>query len=146
MDNFPFSLDQLRILKAIATEGNFKKASQKLCISQPTISLQIQKLEKKLDVSLFERNKQQVEFTETGQLLLRYGNRILSLCEETFHGLQDLQDLRLQKFQVQTAETLICEFQEASHVQSTPEDPPSVLRAKDSPPSSHMETAVLVNN
>ena len=71
----------------------FHKASQKLYISQPAISLQIQKLEKKLDVSLFERNKQQVEFTETGQLLLRYGNRILSLCEETFHGLQDLQDL-----------------------------------------------------
>ena len=94
MSNFPFNLDQLRILKAIAVEGSFKKAAKKLYLSQPAISLQIQNLELQLDVPLFERDKKQVYLTDAGRLLLRYGNRILALCEETYRAIEDLQDLQ----------------------------------------------------
>ena len=43
MSDLPFTLDQLRILHAISNEGSFKKAAKKLYISQPAVSLQVQK-------------------------------------------------------------------------------------------------------
>ena len=46
MADLPFTLDQFRILKAIALEGSFKKAAESLYISQPAVSFQIQTLEK----------------------------------------------------------------------------------------------------
>ena len=49
MTDLPFTLDQLRILKAIASEGSFKKAAESLYISQPAVSLQVQNLEKQLN-------------------------------------------------------------------------------------------------
>ena len=47
--DLPFTLDQLRILKAIATEGSFKRAADSLYVSQPAVSLQVQNLERQLD-------------------------------------------------------------------------------------------------
>ena len=46
MPELPFTLDQLRILKAIAAQGSFKKAADLLYVTQPAVSLQIQNLEK----------------------------------------------------------------------------------------------------
>lgn len=94
MRDLPFTLDQLRILKAIIKEGSFKKAADSLYVSQPAISLQIQNLEKQLNIPLFTRNNKKATLTEAGNLLLRYGNRILALCEETCRALEDIQNLK----------------------------------------------------
>lgn len=91
MSNLPFTLDQLKILQTIAQAGSFKKAAEKLYISQPAVSLQVQNLEKKLNVALFYRDKRQATLTESGHLLIKYSNQILSLCEETCHALTELQ-------------------------------------------------------
>lgn len=93
MIDIPFTLDQLRILKAIASEGSFKKASERLYVSQPALSLQMQNLERQLNTPLFYRGRRRLQLTETGQLLLRYCGRILTLCEETCRALDDLQSL-----------------------------------------------------
>nr|YP_009391974.1 transcription regulator of Rubisco operon [Periphykon beckeri]ARW60322.1 transcription regulator of Rubisco operon [Periphykon beckeri] len=94
MRDLPFTLDQLRILKAIIKEGSFKKAADSLYVSQPAISLQIQNLEKQLNIPIFERTSKKATLTEAGNLLLRYGNRILGLCEETCRALEDIQNLQ----------------------------------------------------
>ncbi len=93
MTDLPFTLDQLRILKAIAAEGSFKKAADSLYVSQPAVSLQVQNLEKQLDVPLFDRGGRRAQLTEAGHLLLRYGEKILSLCQETCRAIEDLQNL-----------------------------------------------------
>ncbi len=93
MMEIPFTLDQLRILKAIALEGSFKKAADSLYVSQPAISLQIQQLERQLDVPIFDRGGRKAQLTEAGQLLLSYGDRILNLCQETCRAIEDLQNL-----------------------------------------------------
>ena len=90
MTDLPFTLDQLRILKAIASEGSFKKAAESLYISQPAVSLQVQNLEKQLSVPIFDRGNRKAVFTEEGKVLLRYGGRILSLCDESCNHLTDL--------------------------------------------------------
>lgn len=94
MSDLPFTLDQLRILKAIATEGSFKRAADSLYVSQPAVSLQVQNMERQLDVPLFDRGGRRAQLTEAGHLLLNYGERILSLCEETCRALEDLQNLQ----------------------------------------------------
>ena len=93
MIDIPFTLDQLRILKAIAAEGSFKRAADSLYVSQPAVSLQVQHLERQLDVPLFDRGGRRAQLTEAGQLLLSYGDRILSLCQETCRAIDDLQSL-----------------------------------------------------
>lgn len=92
--DLPFTLDQLRILKAIAVEGSFKRAADSLYVSQPAVSLQVQNLERQLDVPLFDRGGRRAQLTEAGHLLLSYGERILSLCQETCRALEDLQNLQ----------------------------------------------------
>nr|QUE29870.1 rbcR [Erythrotrichia carnea] len=94
MTDIPFTIDQLRILKAIVSEGSFKRAADALYISQPAVSLQIQSLERQLNVPLFNRGGKKAKLTESGQLLIRYGARILALCEETCRALEDLQSLQ----------------------------------------------------
>jgi DNA-binding transcriptional LysR family regulator len=93
MTDLPFTLDQLRILKAIASEGSFKKAAESLYISQPAVSLQVQNLEKQLSVPIFDRGNRKASFTEEGEVLLRYGIRILSLCDESCRAIEDLRCL-----------------------------------------------------
>ncbi|MGB3615935.1 MAG: LysR family transcriptional regulator [Elainellaceae cyanobacterium] len=94
MSDLPFTLDQLRILKAIAAEGSFKRAADSLYVSQPAVSLQVQNLERQLDVPLFDRGGRRAQLTEAGHLLLKYGDRILSLCQETCRAIDDLQNLQ----------------------------------------------------
>ena len=88
----PFTLQQLRILKAVATEKNFTKAAQVLHLSQPSLSKQIKKLEKNLDILLINREKNKISLTENGKVFLQYSERILALCEESCRALIDLKN------------------------------------------------------
>lgn len=89
MTNLPFTLDQLVILQAIVKQGSFKKAADSLYVSQPAISLQVQNLEKQLNSPIFHRGAKGVILTEGGQVLSRYGYKILSVCEETCRTLAE---------------------------------------------------------
>lgn len=88
----PFTLQQLRILKAIATEKNFTKAAELLYLSQPSLSKQIKTLEKNLDVILLYRENNKISLTENGKVFLEYSERILALCEESCRALIDLKN------------------------------------------------------
>ena len=88
----PFTLQQLRILKAIATEKNFTKAASLLYISQPSLSKQIKLLEKNLDTILINRERKNISLTESGKIFLQYADRILILCEESCRALIDLKN------------------------------------------------------
>jgi DNA-binding transcriptional LysR family regulator len=88
----PFTLQQLRILKAVATEKSFTKAAEILFLSQPYLSKQIKALEQNLDVNLLRRNSNTISLTENGQIFLQYAERILALCEESCRALIDLKN------------------------------------------------------
>jgi len=69
----PNNLNQLRQLRSFcvaAQTGSFSKAAEKLKLSQPSVSLQIQALEKDLDTLLFERSGPKIRLTPAGELLL----------------------------------------------------------------------------
>lgn len=88
----PFTLQQLRILKAVATEKNFTKAAEVLYLSQPSLSKQIKRLENNLDIILINRENNRISLTENGKVFLQYSERILALCEESCRALIDLKN------------------------------------------------------
>ena len=88
----PYTLQQLRILKAVATEKNFTKAAKILYLSQPYVTKQIKILEENLNIVLLNRNSYNLSLTESGKIFLQYSDRILALCEESCRALVDLKN------------------------------------------------------
>ena len=60
--------NQLQYVITIAEEKSITKAAQKLYISQPSLSLSIQALEKETGIPLFERNRGEMKLTYAGSL------------------------------------------------------------------------------
>jgi len=88
----PFTLQQLRILKAVASEKSFTRAAEILFVSQPSLSKQIKILENRLGIILLNREHSTISLTEGGRVFLQYSERILALCEESCRALNDVKN------------------------------------------------------
>jgi DNA-binding transcriptional LysR family regulator len=75
-------LSRLRIFVAVARTGSFTRAAEELDLRQPTVSQQIQVLERGLRTRLFERLGRGIQLTTAGTALLGYAERILELVDE----------------------------------------------------------------
>lgn len=71
------TLTELRYLVALAQQRHFGRAAESCFVSQPTLSVAIKKLEEELGVALFERRKQDVTLTPTGQRIVEQAQRVL---------------------------------------------------------------------
>jgi LysR family hydrogen peroxide-inducible transcriptional activator len=76
------TLTELRYIVAVAQVRNFRRAAEKSFISQPALSLAIQKLEEELGVQIFERGKNVVSVTPVGAQIVEQAQRAL---EEVGH-------------------------------------------------------------
>jgi DNA-binding transcriptional LysR family regulator len=81
-------LRQLRYFVAVAEELNFNRAAHQLLIAQPALSQQIRKLEEEIGVSLFNREKRQIELTPAGQALLEDARKLLGGVEMAVRSCQ----------------------------------------------------------
>jgi DNA-binding transcriptional LysR family regulator len=89
MQNFP--TDLIRSFVAVVEHGGFSQAGSIIGRSQPAMSLQIKRLESMVGGELIRRSSRDVVLTETGELVLDYGRRILGLNDELQHRLQQSQ-------------------------------------------------------
>jgi len=78
----------LRYFWTVAKEGSLRKASEKLRVSQPAISVQVHRLEESLGERLFQRKGRQLVLTRTGQFALGYADEIFSLGGELITGIR----------------------------------------------------------
>lgn len=74
--------DLLRTFVTIADLGSFTRAGDKLGRSQPAISLQIKRLEDLLQTRLYDRSSRELLLSHSGQQLVEYARKILSLNDE----------------------------------------------------------------
>ena len=61
------TLTQLEYVIAVDDFGSFSRAAEKCFVTQPTLSMQIQKLEDELSVQIFDRTKKPIKTTPIGQ-------------------------------------------------------------------------------
>ena len=77
-------LELLRAFIKVAEQHSITRASVALGLSQPTVSLQIKRLERLVDATLFQRRGQRFDLTPSGEDLMGYAERMLDLNEEVF--------------------------------------------------------------
>lgn len=71
------TLSQLEYVVAVDTYRHFATAAKKCFVAQPTLSMQIRKLEEELGVKIFDRSKQPVVPTEVGMEIIRQARAVL---------------------------------------------------------------------
>lgn len=76
-----FTLDQARSFVAVAEELHFGRAAERLNMTQPPLSRQIQKLERTVGVELLERDNRRVSLTAAGQAFLQDARRLVVAAE-----------------------------------------------------------------
>ena len=78
-------LRHLKYFIAVAEERSFTQAAQRLHISQPPLSRQIQQLEEELGLQLLDREARPLRLTEAGRFFYGRALRLLEQVNETVH-------------------------------------------------------------
>jgi LysR family hydrogen peroxide-inducible transcriptional activator len=76
------TLTELRYIVAVAQERHFGRAAERCFITQPALSLAIQKLEEHLGIAIFERRKSQITLTPLGEKVVQQAQRVLEAAEQ----------------------------------------------------------------
>lgn len=82
------TITQLKYVLAVAQHQNFTKAAKSVFVTQPTLSMQIQKLEEELDVQIFDRNKKPISLTTAGEKIVKQARNIVNESDR----IQDIVD------------------------------------------------------
>jgi len=75
------TITQLQYVLAVAEHKNFTLAAEKSFVTQPTLSMQVQKLEDELDVLIFDRSKKPITITEVGEKIVAQAKNIVAEAE-----------------------------------------------------------------
>nr|MBI1230042.1 LysR family transcriptional regulator [Cytophagales bacterium] len=84
------TIQQLEYIIAVDKYRHFGHAAEACFVTQPTLSAQISKLERELDVILFDRSKMPVIPTETGEILVAQAKRVVMESKAIFETISQL--------------------------------------------------------
>jgi LysR family hydrogen peroxide-inducible transcriptional activator len=82
------TITQLQYVLAVAEHKNFTLAAEKCFVTQPTLSMQIQKVEEELEIQIFDRSKKPIQLTEIGQKIVNQAKNIVNEADR----IQDIVD------------------------------------------------------
>ena len=71
------TITQLEYTLAVSRFGNFTLAAEKSFVTQPTLSMQVQKLEEELGITIFNRSTKPLQVTEVGEKVLNQARKII---------------------------------------------------------------------
>lgn len=72
------TITQLKYVLAVAEHKNFTLAAEKCFVTQPTLSMQIQKIEEELSIQIFDRTKKPIQLTDIGQKIVAQAKNIVN--------------------------------------------------------------------
>lgn len=72
------TITQLQYVLAVAEHKNFTVAAEKCFVTQPTLSMQIQKIEDELNILIFDRSKKPIQLTDIGQKIVNQAKNIVN--------------------------------------------------------------------
>jgi LysR family hydrogen peroxide-inducible transcriptional activator len=72
------TITQLQYVLAVAEHKNFTLAADKCFVTQPTLSMQIQKIEEELNILIFDRSKKPIQLTAIGQKIVEQAKNIVN--------------------------------------------------------------------
>ncbi|MBF4469867.1 LysR substrate-binding domain-containing protein [Flavobacterium sp. HJJ] len=72
------TITQLKYVLAVAEHKNFTLAAEKCFVTQPTLSMQIQKIEDELNIQIFDRTKKPIQLTDIGQKIVSQAKNIVN--------------------------------------------------------------------
>ena len=81
---------EMKYIYTVYQKGSFSKAAEALFMTQPALSISIQKVENEIGMPLFNRDKKPLELTEAGQLYIEKIRQIMHLENELSQQLNDL--------------------------------------------------------
>ena len=93
MKKIPMELRQLEYFRMTAKLRNLTRAAAELEVSQPNITVAIQKLESLLGLRLFDRSQKQVLLTAEGEIFLRRVEPALDILHDALRELEDYKNL-----------------------------------------------------
>src|SRR6266550_8497678 len=93
-------LSQLEVFLAVAREGRFSRAAEKLHRTQSAVSQSIRKLEDEIGEPLFDRSSRDGLLTDAGHLLQEYAERLLNLRNDAQEALVELRELHKGKLAI----------------------------------------------
>ena len=82
------TITQLQYVLAVAENKNFTLAAEKCFVTQPTLSMQIQKVEEELGIQIFDRTKKPIQLTEIGEKIVNQAKNIVNEADR----IQDIVD------------------------------------------------------
>jgi len=85
---------QLEHFLAVVEERTFTRAAERVCRTQPAVSLSIKKLEEELGTSLFARDMHDVSLTEAGKVLVEYAQKMVRARNDAARDVRDLKNLK----------------------------------------------------
>ena len=84
------NFQQLEYIVAVNTYKHFARAAQKCFVTQPTLSMMIQRLEEELGVKIFDRNQHPVATTKEGEEIIKRAKSVLTQSEHLKHYAKEL--------------------------------------------------------
>src|SRR5437763_5592857 len=93
-------LSQLEFFLAVAREGRFSRAAEKLHRTQSAVSQSIRKLEDEIVEPLFDRSSRDGLLTDAGHVLQEYAERLLNLRNDAQEALVELRELHKGKLAI----------------------------------------------
>lgn len=86
------TITQLEYVLAVAKEKHFGKAAENCHVTQPTLSMQLQKLEEELEVIIFDRSKTPIEITDEGKVIIGQAKKIINEHYKLYSMLEESKD------------------------------------------------------
>lgn len=83
----------LQIFLSVAKHLNYTRAGEEINLSQPSVSVRMQRLEHDLGTKLFEQLGKKIALTEAGNLLIPFANRVIGMMNDARDSIAELQGL-----------------------------------------------------